>query len=253
MCRHQRPRVHHEARHCRRTPAAVRGTTGAERHLGRAARRVLPLTLLALFVLPSAHADRWFIGAELTGSEVTFEPTVRFTSGRAPNRFEDVADGLGLSILGGRKIDLTPQWSVSAQGRFSYLDAQWTTTTPRSYIKYDMPYNFALSLLPEYRLSQAFSVFGELGGTVGEFNYLKRTSAPQSVTAYNESTTALGYVLGLGMRYALTPQLDIHATYRYAGYPSYQFVGRLGNGEVRELFEIDQSTQDIGVGMRWSW
>ena len=60
-------------------------------------------------------------------------------------------------------------------------------------------------------------------------------------------------VLGVGLRFAVSTQLEVHATCRYSDYESQCFLGRLSDGTVREIFTSDPTLQEVGIGMRWSW
>ncbi|HSO81922.1 hypothetical protein [Thiocapsa sp.] len=55
------------------------------------------------------------------------------------------------------------------------------------------------------------------------------------------------------MRFAVSTQLEVHATCRYSDYESQCFLGRLSDGTVREIFTSDPTLQEVGIGMRWSW
>lgn len=237
-----------------RQRAVARDSSPRRRVRREAPRAALALILAGPWAVSATLAeDRWFLGAELLATEHRFEIDVDYTYGRASESFLDQARGLGGSLIGGRRIALTPTWSLAAQGRITFNEPDWSLATPRTSVRYRMPHGFALSLLPEYQLTPSLSAFGEIGAAFGQFEYRKTSSDPSRVTRYDETNTAAGYVLGVGMRYALTPRLGIHATYRYSDYQSHDFLGRLSDGSVREIFTSDPSTQDIGVGFRWLW
>ncbi|WPL16614.1 Opacity protein [Thiorhodovibrio winogradskyi] len=198
-------------------------------------------------------AEGWYLGSELMVTGIEFKPKVRFANGRASEHFEDDAWGRGFAFIAGRQFRLLSELSLGAQARIAFNDGEWTKETTNTSIRYQAPRSIALSLLPEYRLTSALSAFGELGVAHGHLNYRKSSRKPDSITNYDHESDTWGYVLGLGLRWKLNSQLDMHASYRYTAYERQHFTGRVLSGFGSESFTDSPITSDIALGFRWLW
>lgn len=194
-------------------------------------------------------AAQYYLGIEAGSGHLSFKPEYRFVSGAPNQTFDNQADGSVVGMIGGYHLKTAKDYSLDVQGRLSVSDNAWKLSLPEpASLRYDLPLNMAVSLLPVYRLSENFAVFAEAGLALGKIRERKSTS---NVTrsSYDEDKWRPGVVAGLGMSLALDDRLTLRAGYRRTWYQDHEFDTHTANGTQVEAVtsRVLQSTTTIGL------
>lgn len=194
-------------------------------------------------------AAQYYLGVEAGHEDLSFKPEYRFVSGAPDRTFDNQAEGLVASVVGGYRLTSTNDFSLDAEGRLSISNSDWTLslTEPASF-RYDLPVNLALSLLPAYRISKNFSVFAEAGLALGKIRERKSTESPDK-SRYDEETWRPGFIAGFGISLAVGDGWSLRAGYRRTWYKNHDFYTYDANGTQVETVtsRVVQSTTTLGL------
>ena len=117
-----------------------------------------------------------------------------------------------------------------------------------SSLRYDLPVNVAISLLPAFRVSDKFTVFAEAGLALGKIRERKVTTNV-AMSGYDEDKWRPGIVTGFGVSLALDDRWSLRAGYRRTWYKDHDFNTYRANGTQVEAVtsRVVQSTTIIGL------
>lgn len=194
-------------------------------------------------------AAQYYLGVEAGHEHLDFEPKYRFVNGTPNESFENHANGAALGLLGGYHLLSTKDYALAVQGRLSVSNADWKLRLdePAS-LRYDLPMNVAVSLLPTFRLSEKFSVFAEVGLALGKIREHKSTGNVNS-SSYHEDKWRPGMVAGLGLSFALDERWSVRAGYRRTWYKDHDFNTYRANGTQveRVTSRVEQSSTTLAL------
>jgi len=212
-------------------------------------QRWMPGAVIALCLAASngAAAQGYYVGAEIGSEHVSFQPLYRFANG-APNlSFDDQVYGSGVGVLAGYRWKAAPDFSIALQGRLSASDAAWKLELPEpASLKYAIPVNVAVSLLPTFQVSEKIALFAEAGLALGKIQ--ERKSAV-TTSMYDVQKWQSGYVSGAGMSFAVDGQWSARIGYRRTWYKELSYDTHLANGTKVEMVSSKavQSMTSIGL------
>lgn len=194
-------------------------------------------------------AAQYYLGIEAGREHLSFKPEYRFVSGAPNQTFDNRAAGSMAGVVGGYHWKTAQDFSLDVQGRLSLSNAAWTLSLPEpASLRYDLPVNGAVSLLPRFHLSKNFSVFAEAGLALGKIRERKSTSNVAR-SSYDEDKWRPGVVAGLGMSLAMSDGWSLRAGYRRTWYKDHDFNTYRADGTQIEAVtsRVVQSTTTIGV------
>ena len=194
-------------------------------------------------------AAQYYLGIEAGREHLSFEPEYRFVSGAPNQNFANRAAGSMAGLVGGYHWKTAQNFSLDVQGRLSMNDAAWTLKLPEpASLRYDLPVNVAVSLLPTFHLGEKFSVFAEAGLALGKIRERKSTSNVAR-SSYDEDKWRPGVVAGLGMSLAVGDGWSLRAGYRRTWYKDHDFNTYRADGAQIEAVtsRVVQSTTTIGL------
>ena len=146
----------------------------------------LALTLLAAFAAPAMAANDFYVGADVGSSRLT-DDNLKIK-------------GTSYNLFAGYNFNET----FALEGGYHSLvnkDVKFENVTVKTKV-----YALQLSVIGNLPLSKEFSLFGRLG-----LNSVKSNAKAGNVSASDSETKAL---IGLGARYAISPQFGLRAEYQ---------------------------------------
>jgi len=194
-------------------------------------------------------AAQYYLGIEAGREHLSFKPEYRFVSGAPNQTFDNRAVGSMAGVVGGFHWKTTQDFSLDVQGRLSTSNAAWQLALPEpSSLRYDLPVNVAISLLPAFRVSDKFTVFAEAGLALGKIRERKVTTNV-AMSGYDEDKWRPGIVTGFGVSLALDDRWSLRAGYRRTWYKDHDFNTYRANGTQVEAVtsRVVQSTTIIGL------
>ncbi|NCC49957.1 MAG: porin family protein [Spartobacteria bacterium] len=205
------------------------------------------LFLLSGVLAGPAFASGWYVGAEAGTVTHTFKVHYEYLQGGTPDEYTDRASGTMAGLIGGYRFTLAERIFLSLQGRVSADDAEWTLTTDEpAKLSYSLPVAYSASLLPEIRLFDKLSLFGEIGVGQGRIEMSKSST---QASRYDETEWANAYSFGGGLQYRFNATWRLFALYRYTSYEKVSFDSRLPDGTRWESIDGDTTTDFYAVGL----
>lgn len=194
-------------------------------------------------------AAQYYLGVEAGREHLSFKPEYRFVSGAPNQTFDNRAAGSMAGVVGGYHWKTAKDFSLDVQGRLSVSNADWQLALPEpSSLRYDLPVNVAISLLPAFRVSEKITVLAEAGLALGKIRERKITTNV-AMSGYDEDKWRPGIVAGFGVSLALDDRWSLRAGYRRTWYKDHDFNTYRANGSQVEAVtsRVVQSTTTIGV------
>lgn len=184
--------------------------------------------LLGLFLMLATPAlaqggnAAWYAGAGLGRMDTRFEPFYTFVNGTPPEQFENKSNGLQLDLIVGRRHRMNDRFSLGYQGVLNLNRVEWSLSIPSepAELRYSLPQAVIGSVVPEVRLTEVVSIFGDLGGGFGRIREIKTSPATSSYD-YDKWKPALA--VGGGIRVRVSHRADVFAQYRHTGYSSVEY------------------------------
>jgi opacity protein-like surface antigen len=189
-------------------------------------------------------AEAYYLGAEIASDRLAFQPKYNFASGAPAETYDNKASGMNAGVLAGYRWTLSPDFSIALQGRLAGSDAKWQleTAEPAS-LKYSIPVNAAVSLIPTFQVSKNLSLFAEGGLALGRVQLQKSAI---SASMYDVQEWLTGGIAGAGVSYALDERLSVQLGYRRTWYNEVKYDTHLANGSLVE------TVRDKPVQSQWS-
>lgn len=194
-------------------------------------------------------AAQYYLGVEAGRDHLAFQPEYRFVNGAPQQTYDNRASGAAFGVVGGYRWQSSRDFTFDVQGRVSVSNAEWTLDLPEpASLRYDVPMNVAVALLPAFRVSDKLSVFAEAGLALGKIRERKSTT---NVTRshYDVDKWQPGFVAGFGLDLALDERWSVRAGYRRTWYKDHDFNTYRADGSQVEAVtsEVRQSLTTIGL------
>lgn len=201
------------------------------------------MAILCLVAWNVSIAENYYVGAEVGGEYVAFDPEVGFVSGRANVSFDDRAYGSSIGVVAGHRWKVRSDLSLAMQGRFSASDTVWKSELPEpASFEYAVPVNAAVSFLPTFHAWEKLALFAELGLAWGKIQ--ERKSAVVT-SRYDVEQWQQGGIAGAGISAALGDQWFIRIGYRRTWYKELKYDTHLADGTHVET-NSSKPVQSIG-------
>lgn len=207
--------------------------------------------ICGLLTAGTTLAQGWYLGAEAGYVEHTFKVHYAYTFNETQDDYKDPAYGVMGSLVGGYRFPVMEKVSLALQGRVTTDNAEWTLTTDEpAELTYGMPWAYSASLLPEVKLLEKLSLFGELG--IGQGYFHQKKTSPVS-SRYDAKEWAPAYSFGGGVRYTLCKQWQAFIQYRYTTYGKISYDSYLPDGTHWEMIECDADTHHYNAGLCYAF
>lgn len=204
--------------------------------------------LLAMVLISGVvQAGQWYVGADIGSIDYEFTPTYSFVSGRADAEFKNEASGTEIGLNGGYMQEICGWFSLGCQAHVSANDAEWkmSISEPANF-SYEQPYTWGLSLVPTIKLCKKSSVVLEAGlvqGTIKE----KKYGSPES--NYDVSETIGGTLLGAGISYRLSDNMDVLIKYQRTDFSEFAYRTTSTAGAHVETIWDDPTAESWRLGV----
>ena len=187
-------------------------------------------------------AQGYYMGAEIGSEHVSYQPEYSFMNGTPNESYDNKADGLGGGVLAGYLWQTGTAFSIALQGRLSAADAVWELDIPEpASLRYAIPVNAALSLLPTFHVSKRVAFFVEVGVALGKIE--ERKSAT-TTSMYDVDEWQSGGIAGAGMNFAVDDRWSVRIGYRRTWYQEFSYDTHLADGAQVETVS-DQPVQSM--------
>lgn len=184
--------------------------------------------LSAVISQGAAAQSHYYLGLEMGREHLSFKPEYSFVSGAPSITYDNQADGSVASVVGGYHSKSTESFSLDVQARLSVNNAAWRLTLPEpASLRYDLPLNVAVSLLPSFHFTERFTLFAEAGLALGR---IREQKLAVTTSMYDIEKWRPGLVAGLGMSLALDERWSMRLGYRRTWYKNNGFGTYLVSG-----------------------
>lgn len=133
---------------------------------------------------------------------------------------------------------------LSGQARVSLYDDEFELSVGSSRITNALNHHIGIDVMPGVYLAGGLSAFAKFGLGMGDFDFVK--SSPTSTT-YDESEYLLGYTLGLGLAYDVTPRITVKTGVEKTWYEDTEITAVLGTLSDRTVVEPELETLFINI------
>ncbi len=206
------------------------------------------LSILAGILFTSAaFAGQWYAGVDVGYIEHEYTPVYSFEYDRADTSFANTGDGTEVGFYGGCLQELNKYLALACQARFAVNNAQWELRLdePASF-KYEQPSMWSLSLIPVISITEKLSLTFEAGLMQGVIDE-KKAASP--VSLYDVSKISSGTVVGAGLGYKLTDNIEVHIKYRHVEFDGLSYKAYLPTGEHVETIHDDPTAESLSLGI----
>lgn len=201
-------------------------------------------------------ADDWYGGVEMGHFEHQFTPTYTFVEpGTKPVTYDDRANGLNASLIGGYRCLPVYRVSLALQARATFYDNDWELNINNadevSHLKYDQPYSYLVSFVPGVFLTDDVVVYADLG--IGQ-GYITEKKESLNSSSYDFAEWVTGYSIGGGVSWEMTRQVSLFAVYRYTWYENFNYNSYLPDGRHWETITEDKvttSSANVGIAVHF--
>ena len=207
---------------------------------------------LCLTIASLVYAGQFYDGVDVGYITQNFKPHYFTLADSSNQQYYDSAFGTEINLFGGYKIPVKDDFDVKLQGSFSINNAIWSLffdmPNDTLFIKYSIPYNYEISILPTLSIIDNLSLFGELG--IGQGYVIQQEYSP-NYSEYDFSKMVNNCILGIGFSYKLNNSFRVNVKYRHICYDDYTFTTHLANGSPIEIFKDQPESTSISGGIEY--
>jgi opacity protein-like surface antigen len=125
-------------------------------------------------------------------------------------------------------------------------------TTRSSLFQFRQNVDFGYDVMPKMNLMSSLNAFGILGVHYGRFSYLK-TPIVTGESNFNAQRDQIGFNLGAGLEYRVTPNFGVGVKYQHWQYKSTTVSGSDLAGSDIDVENITPAFNLAGVELRYYW
>ncbi|OOF70743.1 outer membrane protein [Rodentibacter caecimuris] len=164
------------------------------------------LTSYSSFIFANNNFTSWHIGGELNTGKHSFTISEGINFNSAGKK------GIGLAVYGGYGFDLSNNFISIGEARINIGGGK---SQKDGNVISKEKYGMTLAYLQGYRVTDSILPYIKLGGELSVFNLnkLETESGYQINDETNGNFGAFGFVYGLGVKFAIQPNLDIGIEY----------------------------------------
>lgn len=215
--------------------------------------RTTALITACVLTASLAMAGNWYGAVDAGYIEQSFHASYTYAEpGHTPDKFCDHAYGMEVNMQGGYRFELCERVSLSAQARAEANDAVWNLFIPDepSYLEYERPYGFFLSLVPAVRIVPGIELFAEAG--LGE-GYVTEEKESSIGSSYDYSGWEDAWMWGLGVRGRLSEHITLFAEYRYTELDGFCYKSYLPDGRHWETVSDEPESDVYSIGLEYDF